>query len=93
MTLYVNDGLLAATYVCLIEVFLFELRKHFKITETHKVSIGVSGFLGIRIFKLLDRSIFINQKKYVKKVLESFKMSNTLTLSLLRSILAGNQPV
>lgn len=77
LALYVDDGLLAATNVSLIKVFLSELRKHFKITETHKVS----SFLGVCISKLPDGSIFISQEKYIEKILENFNMSNANAVS------------
>jgi len=77
LAFYVDDGLLAATNELLIEEFFLELEKQFKITETK----NVTSFLGVEILKLPDGSIFINQGKFIGKILERFNMNNANVVS------------
>jgi len=70
LAFYVDDGLLAATDEILVENFFLELRKQFKIMETK----NVTSFLEMEILKLPDGSIFINQEKFIRKILERFNI-------------------
>lgn len=71
LVIYVDDGLLAASHEYLIDKFFVELAKEFKITTTKEVT----NFLGAEIIKLKDGSIFIHQAKYIRNVLEKFKLN------------------
>lgn len=64
MTLYVDDGLLAATDKDTANAFLEDLNKILRITTK-----PATYYLGLQIHREKDGSIFINQEAYVKKVL------------------------
>jgi transposase InsO family protein len=70
ITLYVDDGLVAATTEELANSFLNDLRKKLQITTK-----PASYYLGLEIVRKEDGSIFINQEAYAKKVLERFAMA------------------
>ncbi|KAK2578707.1 hypothetical protein KPH14_012663 [Odynerus spinipes] len=56
---------------------LQKLKEKFKLTATA----DVKNFLGIEIIRLLDGSIFINQEKYIQKILERYKMEDSKPVS------------
>lgn len=70
ITLYVDDGLVAATDEDLANSFLNDLRKRLKITTK-----PASYYLGLQIVRDNDGSVFINQEAYARKILERFGMS------------------
>lgn len=69
ITLYVDDGMIAATDADLANSFLYDLRKKLKITTK-----TTSYYLGFEIQKS-QGSITIKQESYTKKILERFKMT------------------
>ncbi|XP_073821575.1 uncharacterized protein [Musca autumnalis] len=70
-----NDGLVAASDVNDLKIFLDELKAEFKIT--HK---DANYFLGLEIEKS-DDSVKISQKSYAKKILEKFNFSECRAVS------------
>ncbi|UYV77084.1 hypothetical protein LAZ67_14003178 [Cordylochernes scorpioides] len=70
IAIYVDDGIIAGTNEQEIKEFLDELMFSFKITSE-----PLNYFLGIEIEQQPDGSIFINQKAYIKRILEKFDMS------------------
>lgn len=76
LTLYVDDGLVAATSSELIDDFLNELRKHVKITTK-----PASYYLGLEIQQGREGSIIIKQEAYTRKLLERFNMANSNPVS------------
>ncbi|UYV67852.1 hypothetical protein LAZ67_5002251 [Cordylochernes scorpioides] len=70
IAIYVGDGIIAGTNEQEIKEFLDELMFSFKITSE-----PLNYFLGIEIERQPDGSIFINQKAYIKRILEKFNMS------------------
>ncbi|UYV60529.1 hypothetical protein LAZ67_1001422 [Cordylochernes scorpioides] len=70
IAIYVDDGIIAGTNEQEIKEFLDELMFSFKITSE-----PLNYFLGIEIEWQPDGSIFINQKAYIKRILEKFNMS------------------
>ncbi|KAM3964295.1 uncharacterized protein ACR2FA_001787 [Aphomia sociella] len=70
VTLYVDDGLVAASNKTLIDNFLKDLKTKFSITTK-----PVSYFLGIEI-KVREDGIKIHQKSYVNKILRRFGMES-----------------
>lgn len=77
LTIYVDDGLVAASDECLIDKLFNDLRKEFKITDTK----NVTNFLGLEINRLNDGSIFLNQNKYILSILERFNLINANSVS------------
>jgi Reverse transcriptase (RNA-dependent DNA polymerase)/gag-polypeptide of LTR copia-type/Zinc knuckle len=69
VVLYVDDGIVAATYDEDCQNFLKNLTTEFKITAG-----PVSCFLGIEIKQQKDGSIFITQETYARKILQKFNM-------------------
>jgi hypothetical protein len=69
VVLYVDDGIVAATYDEDCQNFLKNLTAEFKITAG-----PVSCFLGIEIKQQKDGSIFITQETYARKILQKFNM-------------------
>ncbi|UYV70787.1 hypothetical protein LAZ67_8000616 [Cordylochernes scorpioides] len=70
IAIYVDDGIIAGTNEQEIKEFLDELMFSFKITSE-----PLNYFFGIEIERQQDGSIFINQKAYIKIILEKFNMS------------------
>ncbi|UYV62468.1 hypothetical protein LAZ67_2000715 [Cordylochernes scorpioides] len=70
IAIYVDDGIIAGTNEQEIKEFLDELMFSFKITSE-----PLNYFLGIEIERQPDGTIFINQKAYIKRILEKFNMS------------------
>ncbi|UYV83386.1 hypothetical protein LAZ67_23000842 [Cordylochernes scorpioides] len=70
IAIYVDDGIIAGTNEQEIKEFLDELMFSFKITSE-----PLNYFLDIEIERQPDGSIFINQKAYIKIILEKFNMS------------------
>ncbi|UYV83405.1 hypothetical protein LAZ67_23000904, partial [Cordylochernes scorpioides] len=70
IAIYVDDGIIAGTNEQETKEFLDELMFSFKITSE-----PLNYFLGIEIERQSDGSIFINQKAYIKRILEKFNMS------------------
>ncbi|UYV78722.1 hypothetical protein LAZ67_16002545 [Cordylochernes scorpioides] len=70
IAIYVDDGIIAGTNEQEIKEFLDELMFSFKITSE-----PLNYFLGIEIERQLDGSIFINQKAYIKRIIEKFNKS------------------
>ena len=77
LSIYVDDGLVAASHEHLIDKLLNELSKQFKITSTR----NVTSFLGVEIYQLRDGSIFISQNKYIQSILERFNLSEANCVS------------
>lgn len=77
LTIYVDDGLIAASNEFLIDKLLEDLSKQFTITSTKRVT----NFLGIEIFRKQDGSIFIHQSNYIKKILDKFNMTDANSVS------------
>ncbi|KAJ2938391.1 hypothetical protein O0L34_g13315 [Tuta absoluta] len=71
ITLYVDDGLVAASDEELANSFLADLKTKLKITTK-----PASYYLGLEIVREADGSIFIKQEAYAKRVLERFGMAN-----------------
>ena len=71
LALYVDDGLLAATDMQDLDLFLSKIQAEFEI----KVKVA-SYFLGIEIKRMEDGSLKINQPAYVKRVLERFRFDS-----------------
>lgn len=71
ITLYVDDGLVAATNQDIADSFLNDLRTRLQITVK-----PATYYLGLEISREKDGSVFINQKAYAKKVLERFGMAD-----------------
>ena len=69
VVLYVDDGIVAASYLEDCQNFLTNLTAEFKITSG-----PVSCFLGIEIKQLEDGSIFITQESYARRILQKFNM-------------------
>lgn len=80
MTIYVDDGLVAASDESLIDKFFDDLNKEIKITSSKEVK----SFLGLEIKRLKDGSIFIHQSRYIEKILEKFNMNEA------NSVYSGN---
>lgn len=76
VTLYVDDGLVAATNEEDLEEFLEEIKKDFKITIKE-----AKYFLGLEIEKNENGDIKISQKAYTKKILERFNFSEAKSVS------------
>lgn len=77
VTIYVDDGLVAASDNQIIEQFLEELRREFKITVG-----SLDCFLGMEIQRNNDGSIFVHQTGYTKKILKRFNMSEANKVSV-----------
>ena len=77
LSIYVDDGLVAASDERLIEKLFCELSKEFKITNTK----NVTNFLGVEIYRLKDGSIFISQHKYVQNILKKFNLTEANCVS------------
>lgn len=77
LVIYVDDGLLATTHENLIDDFFRELNKEFKTTTTK----NVKYFLGLEICNLENGSIFVNQGKYIKSMLDRFNMKDANSVS------------
>ena len=71
LALYVDDGLLAATDMQDLDLFISKIEAEFEI----KVKVA-SYFLGIEIKRMEDGSLKINQPAYVKRVLERFRFDS-----------------
>lgn len=71
ITLYVDDGLVAATDEDLANTFLNDLKQRLQITTK-----PASHYLGLQIVREEDGSVLINQEAYAKKILERFGMAN-----------------
>lgn len=67
-----DEKMFLAIYVHLIDKFLFELSKVFKITSTK----GVTYFLGIKSTKLKEGSIFISQSRYIENIVQKFNFTD-----------------
>lgn len=76
ITLYVDDGLIAATNAELANSFQNELGNKLKITTK-----PASYYLGLEIEKAKDGSITIKQESYIKKILQRFEMSECNPIS------------
>lgn len=77
LTIYVDDGLLAASKIELIDKILNDLSKEFTIKSIK----DVKNFLGIEISRLKDGSVFIHQSSFIAKILEEFNMSSANPVS------------
>ena len=77
LTIYVDDGLVAASNEFLIHKLLNDLNREFKILSTK----DVKNFLGVEICKLDSEEIFIHQVKYIESILERFNMSGANSVS------------
>ena len=69
ISLYVDDAIICAKSVEIIERFLTDLQKHLPITYR-----PLDHFLGLQISRLEDGSVVIHQEKYTLDVLERFNM-------------------
>lgn len=76
LTLYVDDGLIATKNVEDIDVLLKYLTSEFEITV-----LDSCYYFGLEIEDFPDKSIFICQTSYTKKILEKFGMSKAKTVS------------
>lgn len=76
VTLYVDDGLVAATKKISIEEFLSRLKEEFKITAE-----PIACFLNILIDRRDDGSIVISQKRYTEDILRRFNMEQANSVS------------
>lgn len=70
LAIYVDDGLIAATNIYLLDKFFKSLNKQFESTSAKRVTC----FLGMEIEKLKNGSIFISQEKYINLILEKFNL-------------------
>lgn len=77
LTIYVDDGLLAATHESIVNDFFCELNKDFKTTTT----MNVKTFLGLEISRLENGSIFVNQEKYIESMLDRFHLKEANSVS------------
>lgn len=77
LTIYVDDGLIAASNESLINKLFKNLSEQFTITSTK----NVKHFLGMEISRLQDGSIFVNQSSYTEKILRKFKMIDANNVS------------
>ena len=73
IALYVDDGIVAASHTDDCRKFLADLTAEFKITAG-----PVSSFLGIEVKQYDDGSVFITQERYAEKVLEKFRMLESI---------------
>lgn len=76
LTLYVDDGLVAASDKQLADEFLENLKEKLKITTK-----PASYYLGMEITQCNDGTIVIHQEAYTKKILERFNMANSNPVS------------
>lgn len=76
LTLFVDDGLVAASDNQLADEFLMTLKRKLKITTK-----PASYYLGMEINQAKDGTIVIHQEAYTKKVLERFNMANSNPVS------------
>lgn len=76
MAIHVDDGLIVGESSNEIKSLLKYLGEKFEIKE-----MDVGCFLGIEIQKREDKSIFVHQSTYAKKVLSKFNMENCNTVS------------
>ena len=77
LSIYVDNGLIAATNERLIDELLYNLSKQFTMTSTK----NVQNFLGIEICSLKDGSIFIHKNKYTRSMLDKFNISEANSVS------------
>ena len=77
LTIYVDDGLIAASNEFLIDKLLNDLNREFKIISTK----DVKNFLGIEICNLYSGGVFIHQGKYIESILERFNMNGANSVS------------
>jgi len=78
LALYVDDGLVLADSINVIDYFFTELRNTFEITES-----DVNNFIGIEIERnRVERTIFIHQILYVKKLLKRFNLCEAKSVSI-----------
>lgn len=77
LSIYVDDGLLAASHESLLDLFFDSLKKEFDSTTTKEVK----SFLGLEIYRLKNNSIFISQEKYAEKILERYNMRDSNPVS------------
>ena len=71
LSIYVDDGLAAASDERVIEKLFCELSKELRTTNTK----NVTNFLGVEIYRLKNVSIFISQHKYVQNILEKLNLT------------------
>lgn len=77
LILYVDDGIIMSTNMCVINKVLFELQKNFEITISK-----VKYFVGLEITQNKnDGSIFISQENYIKNVVNRFGLEDANPVS------------
>lgn len=69
MAIYVNDGIIFADRKSEIENLLVQLKSAFDIHEE-----GNETYLGFQIERSSDKSIYLHQEAYIRKILQKFNM-------------------
>ena len=77
LALWVDDGLIASSHEGDADDLIQRLKARFKVT----ITTDVKNFLGIEMHRLHDGSIFISQAKYIRKILERYKMTDSKPVS------------
>lgn len=72
LAIYIDDGFIVSQNQALIDKLLDGLKTEFEITHN-----DANLFLGMRIERASDGSIFLHQEIYVKRVLERFRMEES----------------
>jgi len=65
LSIYVDDGLLIGSDICLMDKFLKQLNEKFEI----KIDRDTQSYVGLELYKLED-NLFLNQKTYINKLLQ-----------------------
>src|SRR5260221_9107614 len=79
LTLYVDDGLIAAKYPEDIDVLLADLSKEFQLTRSEATS-----YLGCEIIRS-DSGIFLRQSGYIQKMMKRFNVNRKLTIPAVKN--------
>ena len=85
--MYVDDLVLVGPDLCEIEQVKKELRKRFEILDIGQVK----DLLSIQIENFADRSIFLHQSRYIRDIINKFRITNRMlsdTLIALKIILS-----
>lgn len=69
LALYIDDGMIASTNKDKIKSFLDYLANEFEITVS-----PLDTFLGVQIKRHADGSLFINQSRYIEKLIKRFRL-------------------
>ena len=77
LAIHTHDELISAINQSFIKKLLAELHKKFEVTFNE-----INTYLGLQIERLADKSIFLHQEAYIKKILYLFQMENANAVAI-----------